>query len=615
MHRALFLAQTHCCRPHLHLTHGLFSPCPAPGSRHYAGVSLRRITPEEERQRVVPGAISLRSDLVHLLNQQTPARIKPFVTRLIGLDPGETILEEEGMENFEEDEGRHSQWTDELRPTPVRRRGSDQGRQNRELAPSFPPPNSGRLHKPKSNPFVVSELHGRILLRSLQRALSKHSLPDAWAAYQSVIHTHPLGVRLLSPTILRMIVSLLSQQRPRTRQTFVRLLNVTSELRKMGEKMTTEEWNALIDCAGKGLRKTRVEDYEAALGVYDEMLALSNPVPGASQPHSTTTSHTSAPDIFTFNTLLSIAARTLSFSCIQHAVSLLSANPQIVPDRITYITLMYFYSRTHQTHLVPLSLTRIVAEGWDVGIDGLNAAMWAYARSGQVNVAMGVYHALRRSHSGSSGGDAAFGREFEDLDNPILAVPGLVINDNLKPDMITYNLLIQALSYHGHLRTALRVFRDMVTSVEGGAPATSVIERSAANQPVAPILEVYYSLFLGFSRHVVYDVKGMESSTARKLKLLPRSGPQSWTLSQLDAIFQTFIHTSFPTNLSFAVKRKIVWLIMVAYDKASRDNVRLREVHGALEKKFGSEEWWARRRRLDKFLDGCVDRDRSWVTR
>jgi pentatricopeptide repeat protein len=159
----------------------------------------------------------------------------------------------------------------------------------------------------------------------------------------------------------------------------------------------------------------------------------------------------------------------------------------------------------------------------------------------------------------------------------------------ITPDVITYTDFIQCLAYHGDFRTAISVFRDMISATKRPRKA----RRSRYNKdthPKAeqvhwtqggndidtynPSIEIYRSLFLGFARHGVVPrsssltpdeffasaPSGKDSLSGRK-RGLPRvlrshglrfvtlspsldvkpDSLAAWTYSNLKTLFNTFL--------------------------------------------------------------------------
>ncbi|KAF8529162.1 hypothetical protein BU17DRAFT_37507 [Hysterangium stoloniferum] len=416
---------------------------------------------------------------------------------------------------------------------------------------------------------------------------------------------------------LHHLVKLLSRTKPRTREVFLRLLSVLTTLRTSGGEVYAWEWNALVHCAGRGWRKTTVEDYRTALGVFKDMVGSGqmSPSSNALEDQSCDESIKSSgpeyhvrPDIITFTTLIDIAARTTEESALRHATSLLNAS-RIPWNSKTHRAMIPHYIRTNQLRAIPGILAASIAERLD--IRAINNCMWAYACKGRLRVAIQVYDHLRRNvlpgdrldMNPDSEAYPATLHGYDDFEeNPILATPGFIENATMPPDVVTYTLLTQALCYRGDLRGALTVFRDMITTV--CRPSST----ADPNTPryYKPTSAIYRAIFLGFARHanekrpafsetLLDGRQGIDevplpefaarltSSTLMTLK----SGPipkrlafdNPWTLANLEAIFDRFLeldwdeHAVIGEPAKMPSDRMIYW-IMVAYAKCSNQDVR-----------------------------------------
>ena len=415
--------------------------------------------------------------------------------------------------------------------------------------------------------------------------------------------THPLGARLLSPRILHSLALMLSRSRPRTRTTFLRLLAVISELRHMGATVLRSEWNALVHCAGSGFRKVNKEDYDTALGVVNDMISTSEDWTDSLLPKRDVL------DVVALNSLLTIAAHTRSEAIMQRALDMFQSHPDVVPNRMTLLTLLNFHAMTGQVDQIPSVLTRLIQNGMRMGIDGLNVVLWAYARAGYLNVAMPVYHILRRNALHPDAPALSVGAPSQSFygedasPNPILAIPGIGAWLGLRPDLIMYRALIQCLAYHGDLMGAVSVFRDMMSARPGEDPETRVGRRPSPESYSASV-DVYRSIFIGFTRHGVapivedhsqdplYSLRkfGMrtESWTSRRslrkaTRPVPSSDPKirsAWTEDNLTALFDNFLNVPIPLDQLESVedrprplvKPSIIYWALVAYARTTNND-------------------------------------------
>ncbi|KDQ14661.1 hypothetical protein BOTBODRAFT_32414 [Botryobasidium botryosum FD-172 SS1] len=433
--------------------------------------------------------------------------------------------------------------------------------------------------------------HGSALLSAFDKAILEGSLPNAWIAFRAVLTTHPLGARLLPHAALHKLAALLSKSRPRTRENYLRLLSVISELRRAGVVVRRWQWNALIDYAGKGFRKVRVEDYHEGLNTAREMKMYSESL--TTDPAKVSSRHSF--DTVTLNTILSIAVRTLDSNVLRHATTMMQSFPAMRPDSITYLCLVRFYARTDQAGLVPGLIERMVSEGLPIGIDVLNGVMWAYSSGGQLDMAMRIYQVLRKNHAERSG--IAIKSHAPQVDStqrhPILSMKSLTIQPDVTPDKVTFTLLIQAHAFHGDLFGALSLFRDMLTCPP---------DKGSTTQPFEPTLEIYRSIFLGFSRHAVAPLATSFTpspftslSLSARLSLRPpvqhkshasEDQPSPWTHDTLRPLFLSFLDLP----MQEPPKERLLYWIMVSFAKTTGNDIEgMRWAWRRLEERFGKE--------------------------
>jgi len=406
---------------------------------------------------------------------------------------------------------------------------------------------------------------------------------EAWEAYQRLF-TMPLpedtpSVRYYAR--LHRLARLLSKVKPRTRTLFLRLLSVLSTLYKSGGNVHTWEWNLLIDCAGKGWRKTRPEDFKAALDMYRDM--IESKAPGSTfnghrhVPEGGEGQKAVKPDIVTYTTLLHIAGRTLQHSIMRHARRILEAS-DIPPNRITYLSLIRYYARTNDLIGVRAILSKIREQGLELGLDGVNACVWAYARAGRLDIASLLYRVVRHNLIPE---DEVGEHDIQAAIRQLTFTEGLEIPLTIKPDAITYYTLIQCHAYHGDLSRSLEVFREMMTVNEQlGFLDQSLPDDDPSRTDKSPTLPAFRAIFLGFARHGGKDAA-----------LLKRAGPLTqrlvsprWTMENLQALFDTFMRLPHDVRPS---ERTIFW-ILTAFDVLSgHADWKLRRVWEKLTERFG----------------------------
>jgi hypothetical protein len=402
---------------------------------------------------------------------------------------------------------------------------------------------------------------------------STSSIAQAWAAY-SALRCHPSSRGIPVP-LLHRLAHLLVSTKPRTRLIFMRLRSLTSHIQKAGGQVTLRERNALIDTAGKGWRRINATQFRTALDVFkgvfrDQRQAKADP--------SICTDRECAPNrpsveptIVTYTTLLDIAARTRSSRNVEYASSLLKTSG-LAPNRITHLSLLRYFSKTKQLHGVRATLKTMREQGLEIGLDGVNAVLWAYAYNNHTDVASILYRVLQHNAIPEVGD--------HDIDFAIQYLADkhrLIIPANMIPDDITYITTMQMFAYRGDLLPALQVFCDMASAIPPSNQKAGTQPTRARNRA----LSAFRALFLGFARHAPRF-----SLPARLTRLDEGSGESQWTLRNLEALFNEFL--SLPKTL--IPSERLVYWILTAFSKASNhDETKLREVLKRLEDSFGRQ--------------------------
>lgn len=352
-----------------------------------------------------------------------------------------------------------------------------------------PNPPSFRRHRKIDENDESYDDYQRGLIADLEQYITDRDLNAAIGHYDAFVRVHPRGaVALPSATIIR-FSALLSRTRPRTRPLFHRLLGLLAILRAANEPLRSWQWNSLADFAGRGLRNTTLEDYRSVVAVVQDMNSDPN---GQFKP-----------DVVTFNILLAAATRTREHRAVQHALALMQAST-ISPDRLTFLTLVPFYGRVGELSRARDTLAAMVKEGWEVGIDGLTAAIWAWGQAGglDLEVAIGIYHALRRNVWDGGASDRPVTTDaLSDANNPVLTIPGLTppLPPSLIPNRITYSVLIQCLCYHGDLVRALQVYSAYLSSPRELYQELAT-KRDYLSEEETTVV-IFRAFFLGFVRH------------------------------------------------------------------------------------------------------------------
>lgn len=406
--------------------------------------------------------------------------------------------------------------------------------------------------------------------------LTSKSPDRAWAAYREL-----LSCRVVIPHhLLHRLVRLLASIKPRTRTVHLQLLSVLKTLQTNRGQVRLWEWNTLIDSAGKQWHKTRLEDYENSLDIFNKkgVLPTGNATSAGEALNAEIDSCVTQqePDIWTYNILLSIATRSNLPLTVRHASSLLRASG-LPPNRYTYLCLLRYFAVREDLRSVRSTLHKMKQQGMEVGLDGVNACLWAYARNGRFDVALRVYRVLCSNVKPTPN----LGEHNIDEDSGYIRdTVGLDALDGLEPDAITYTMMIQTLAYHGDLRNALSVFVDMLSTPNREAGART--DDTTDSVCYKPSMAAFRGLFLGFARHG----RNQEHRTvvAEPIAALFPSSQASWDQDTLETVFAAFLQLP---SLPKPTDRLFYW-VLVAFDKTSgHDTAKLREVWTKLETKYG----------------------------
>ncbi|PBK72896.1 hypothetical protein ARMSODRAFT_953305 [Armillaria solidipes] len=434
---------------------------------------------------------------------------------------------------------------------------------------------------------------------------STQSETEAWASYTQLLklptpESFPADVPIALPNLHR-LCRLLSRSKPKNRTVFLRLLSVMYLIYRSGGQLQVFHWNALIDCAGKGLRKPRMEDFKLALDVFTDMITGKPPgatyspseyraMPGLGQPIE--------PDIVTYTTLLNIAAKTLQGHALRQATSLLRSSG-LAPNRITHLCLMAYYTSTRDLNGVRSTLIQMHSRGLELGIDGANSCMWAYAHR-RLDIVRDIYRILRHSIIPEPNVEeiASLKRKLEEEET-------IIIPEGMRPNEITFTSMIQCMAYNGDLDAALDAFYDMMTTdnVEVGAALQPDADGVLKPVPYNATHAIYRALFLGFARHGDHMVDGLASRLQQK---------RPWSLDALQSIYDTFI--MMPGD-DVPTKTTIYWL-MVAFNKVSgQDLVCMRQVWTEMVERFNGP-WGGpdnRLQRMHRSLDLPDEEAKSYL--
>ncbi|KAJ7499250.1 hypothetical protein FB451DRAFT_31779 [Mycena latifolia] len=422
--------------------------------------------------------------------------------------------------------------------------------------------------------------------RDLLRVLGNtQSHQQAWKAYYTLV-----SVPFLIPhRHLKRLVRLLARETTKTRTTFGRLLSVLTSIHQSGWKIEAYQWNALIDNAGKGLRKARPEDFKVAFDMFTDMVSakpVGSSLSALEYGLDEEITDNPLPNIITYTTLINHAVESRSKVAVQHSTSLLTAS-QILPNRITHLTLLKYYTNQGQLDGVRATLLKIRQEGLELGLDGLHACMWAFSRHHRVDVAMKIYRILRHNRTPEVhiGPDDVYSAKRSLLEEAIEVRPDMVANE------LTYTTVVQVMAYHGNLNAALTAFMDMLSSenVEIGAPVYRDGYGKLKPSSYSPTLPIFRAIFLGFFRHGVAKA--------------PPDKPHPWVLGSLNSLFEVFM--ALPEYIQPSTST-IYWAL-IAFDKTSNhDRELLRTVWKRIEGRFGGH-WGAAQHRLQKIRRSLFD--------
>ncbi|KAH7914380.1 hypothetical protein BJ138DRAFT_1079491 [Hygrophoropsis aurantiaca] len=430
-----------------------------------------------------------------------------------------------------------------------------------------------------------------------------NSLADAWSAYSALLsmrppEDHPANSPAIPYSHLHRLARLLASSKPRTRTLFLQLSSVLTTLQKSGGRTQLWEWNALVDCAGRSWRSTSLEDFKAALDVFSS-ITMSRSI-HSNDSDDITEDHLASPpiltpDIVTYTTLLYIAGRSSHPAAIRHATSLLRSSG-IPPNRLTHLALLGYFTRTNQLSGVRATLLKMKEQDLRVGLDGINACLWAYARNGHMDIAATIYRVLRNNVT------PEIGIGEHDVDAAIIYlshVEGIAVARDMIPDEITYTTMIQSLAYHGDLIRSLQVFVDMLSTPN--MESFPLADDNGEHQRYQPTLAAFRGLFLGFVRHGHEPSKESKTSVLLSDRLSQSfdSSPESpWHLDNLHILFQTFMDMPGEVKPS---ERLIYW-ILVAFGRTSgNDAGKLRKIWSQLEHKFGGG-WGGRLEKMRKSI-------------
>lgn len=417
----------------------------------------------------------------------------------------------------------------------------------------------------------------RTLAKQLRILGNTPSVEDAWDAYvflvdfianNPVLHPHMPHVPFAH---LHRLGRILATNRPKTHRQFLRLLSVLTYIKHCGGIIHQHQWNALVDHAGKGWRKTSAGDVSNAMGVFNNMLA--GQLPGATEyaplHEELIDGPPMQPDIYTMTSLLTVAARAGDATSLRN-ISTLMANARLRPNRITHLALLRYFTLKQNLGGVRSTLQRMMRHRLELGLDGLNACIWAYGRCNRLDIVLMIFRLLRHNK---------IPEDYEgqgDVRDTVaqLAEEFIFVEPDIIPNEITFTTVIQTMSYHGHFRATIDVFIDMlsINNEEQGAPLQFTDSGDLEPAPYNPTMGVYRAIFLGFAKHAVPPYRVIDESEP------------NWTLDNLNGIFERFLALPKDVNPTHSV----FYVILTAYDKATDGDLDvMRKVWEDLDERFG----------------------------
>ncbi|KAG8952781.1 hypothetical protein FRC04_003705 [Tulasnella sp. 424] len=368
-----------------------------------------------------------------------------------------------------------------------------------------------QLDEPTQTPHV----RRRFFHHHLTEAIRNRRVASAWHIYEAqknrIRKDGRRGGRSVPTGLLHSLFALLAGAKPQTRLHYIRMKELAEVLRRRSPGSLREwEWNAMVNAAGRGFRKTTAEDYRAATGVVEEWEAEIRLLKDMGYPPATVSStdgleHAGfAPSITTYNILTSIAARTGSRSLYQDALHRLEQFTG-TRDAVTHLARITHYRKNGQLDQIPPLLEEMTTAGWPLHTDGANAVIWAYASNGHLDTARQIYNIMipnilssPQQHPPSTLPDPPVSPS-----NPILSIPSISKSlRHVPPDHRTYVMMLQAYSQAGQLASALDILQDYLTAISAADDSrTSLSKASFVRTGDKQMTAAFRGLFLGFIKH------------------------------------------------------------------------------------------------------------------
>lgn len=366
------------------------------------------------------------------------------------------------------------------------------------------------LEAPESLHFQRRFFHSH-----LTEAIRKRRIASAWHIYEAQKNRTrkdgTRGGRSVPTGLIHSLFALLAGARPQTRLHYIRMKELAEVLKRRGHGNLREwEWNALVNAAGRGFRKTTSEDYHAATAVLEEWEAeirLLKDMGSQSAPaRGPAGSDLVAPSTKTYNTLISIAARTGSRPLYQDALRRLERFAG-TPDAVTYLARITHYRKKGQLDQIPPLLEKMTTNGWPLQTDGANAVIWAYASNGQLDIARQIYDTMIAALPSPSSPQEPPPSSSQDPlvapSNPILSNPFISIAfHKAHPNHRTYIMMLQAYAQAGQLAPALDILQDYLTAISAAEDSRRSLPKTVhVRAGDKQVTAAFRGLFLGFVKH------------------------------------------------------------------------------------------------------------------
>jgi len=403
--------------------------------------------------------------------------------------------------------------------------------------------------------------------RLLKRISEGRSLQHVWDSYVELKHlqsTHPIVADIFPPSrtpsrLLWRLFYFISYSKPVTTHHYPRLLMLLQHLWDMQKYPALREWNMLMRLAADGQRGGGEAILQRCLGILNDYIQNARPgtTKGRELDMSSVLDRSSPnqPDIYTYTILIHVATMTKNPAHVRDAISLLEKSG-LQPTLVTHLTILNHCARTHDTSGMRDILRKIEASNMQLGVDGINTCIWAFALNGELELALAIYRVLR--HQVRPDSDPS---TVTQLKERLRREHNINLADDVKPDHRTYVALIQAMSYHAQFNDAFAVFADFLDTHH----------RQRLSPTTGP---AFRALFLGFSKFAV----------GRLELAVNRNHPHAqWNLANLRKVYRLFL--KMPRDV-VPSKSTIYW-IMTSFDQAADHDIEVsREVWQELEERY-----------------------------